>query len=335
MVPKLTGYIYPVSFGTIITGLASDSSWLAPWVYIPMVQAIQLRIARKDKSDESRAAIIATFDSLARRVHGRKEIEKLFREHRRSWHLLSSTTSSDLIEYLETVHLTGINLTGPGHAQERVRYGWRNPSAFDVAQSLQKNAYISHGSAAFLHGLAEDDEQQVYVNIEQSPKGNSDSELSQEGIDRAFKNKQRQTAMSYTFQRRRITVLNGKHSGRLGVVHAKVPHGGSVDLTNLERTLIDLAVRPAYAGGVEHVLEAYRRAKAHVSPTALLTTLKRLDYIYPFHQAVGFYMERAGFEPRDCERFRRLGLKFDFYLCHQMRQRVHDQEWRIYYPKGF
>jgi len=300
-----------------------------------MVQAIQLRIARKDKHDESCAAIMATFDSLPRRVHGRKEIEKLFRDQRQSWQLLSRTTSSDLIEYLETLHLTAINLTGPGHAQERVRYGWREPSVFDVAQSLQKSAYISHRSAAFLHGLAEDEEQQVYVNIEQSPKGNSDGELSQDGIDRAFKSKQRQSAMSYTFQRRRITVLSGKHSDRLGVIQAKAPSGGFVDVTGLERTLIDLTVRPAYAGGVDHVLEAYRRARAHTSPTALLNTLKRLDYIYPFHQAVGFYMERAGFEPKDYERFRRLGLKFDFYLCHQIRKRSYDRNWRMYYPKGF
>jgi hypothetical protein len=107
------------------------------------------------KHDESRAAIMATFNSLPRRVHGRKEIEKLFRDHRQSWHLLSSTTSSDLIEYLETLHMTAINLTGPGHSQERVRYGWRNPSAFDVAQSLQKNAYLSHRSALRFHPPAD------------------------------------------------------------------------------------------------------------------------------------------------------------------------------------
>jgi hypothetical protein len=294
-----------------------------------------LRIARKGKDDESRAAITATFDSLPRRVHGRKEIEKLFRDHRRAWHLLSSTSSSDLIEYLETLHMTAINLTGPGHSQERVRYGWRKPSAFDVAQALQRNAYISHRSAAFLHGLTDDQEQQVYVNIEQSPKGNSDRELSQEGIDQAFKNKQRQSAMSYTLQRWRITVLNGKHSGRLGVLQAKAPSGGFVDLTGIERTLIDLTVRPAYAGGVKQVLEAYRRAKAQVSLTILLTTLKRLDYVYPFHQAIGFYMERAGFDSKDCEGFRHLGLKFDFYLCHQIRKRTYDRSWRLYYPKGF
>ena len=42
-----------------------------------------------------------------------------------------------------------------------------------------------------------------------------------------------------------------------------------------------------------------------------LATLKRLDY-NPYHQAIGFYMERAGFDDSTCDKLRRLGLKFDF-----------------------
>ena len=75
--------------------------------------------------------MIATFDALPRRAHGRKEIEKLLDKHRREWHLLAQTTSSDLIEYLQTLHLSVIDLTGEGHSQERVRYSWRDPTVFD------------------------------------------------------------------------------------------------------------------------------------------------------------------------------------------------------------
>ena len=85
---------------------------------------------RNGKNDEARDAMIATFDALPRRAHGRKEIEKLLDKHRREWHLLAQTTSSDLIEYLQTLHLSVIDLTGEG-PQERVRYSWRDPTVFD------------------------------------------------------------------------------------------------------------------------------------------------------------------------------------------------------------
>jgi len=195
-----------------------------------LIPSIEARITWKGKSADARAAVCFAFDALPRRVHGRRDIEILLKRHRREWRLLATTTTSQLIDYLQTLHLSVIHLAGPDHNQERVRYGWRAPSVFDVAQSLQKNAYISHRSAAFLHGLIQDSGPQIYVNIEQSPKPRSESRLSQSGIDQAFKNKQRESIFRYLFQEWSITVLNGKNTGRLGVERSQGPSGGAAKL---------------------------------------------------------------------------------------------------------
>jgi hypothetical protein len=99
--------------------------------------------------------------------------------------------------------------------------------------------------------------------------------------------------------------------------------------------LIDIVVRPTYAGGVYQVQEAYRRALGKISVGTLLATLKALDYVYPYHQAIGFYMARAGFSTNDCDRLRRLGLDFDFFLAHDIRNSVYVPEWRLSVPKDF
>jgi predicted transcriptional regulator of viral defense system len=138
----------------------------------------------------------------------------------------------------------------------------------------------------------------------------------------------------FSYGNARLVLLQGKNTGRIEV--------GTIDwnqerlpVTKLERTLIDIAVRPAYAGGVYQVLEAYRRAQPKVSAAILLATLKKLNYAYPYHQAIGFYMQRAGYALQQYERLRELGLSYDFYLAHDLRDLAYDPEWRLHYPKGF
>lgn len=110
--------------------------------------------------------------------------------------------------------------------------------------------------------------------------------------------------------------------------------GEPLDITKLERTLIDITVRPAYAGGVHSVLGVFKSAKNRTCISTLIATLKKLNHLYPYHQAIGFYMERAGYDRAGYKKLRSLGLKVDFYLAHDLGDAKYDSGWRLYYPKG-
>jgi len=112
------------------------------------------------------------------------------------------------------------------------------------------------------------------------------------------------------------------------------PAGELLDATKLERTLVDVAVRPVYAGGVHKVLEAYRAARERISVNLLMATLKNLGHLYPYHQAIGFYLERAGYDERALDLARRPGLEFDFYLAHGMKDTEFSTDWRLTHPRG-
>ena len=114
-----------------------------------------------------------------------------------------------------------------------------------------------------------------------------------------------------------------------------MPDCGPLRYTNLERTLIDATVRPVYAGGVFEVRKAYEQAKEKVSVNRLTALLQKLNYIYPYHQAIGFYLERAGYKTEFVSLLRRFPMDFDFYLAHDMGQNDYVREWRLYIPKGF
>jgi hypothetical protein len=223
------------------------------------------------------------------------------------------------------------SLTYPGF----VRYALPASTPFAVALSLRRSSYLSHASAVFLHGLTDQLPQRIYANREQSPKPESDSEITQAALDRAFKQQQREAHYIVSGPGYEVVLLNGKQTGRLEVGVLPGPQGEPLEVTKLERTLIDITVRPLYAGGVYQVLEAFRAAKERVSVGALLATLKKLHYRYPYHQAVGFYMERAGYGEALLGRVERLDMALDFYLTHGLRRHAYSRRWRLFFPEGF
>jgi hypothetical protein len=112
------------------------------------------------------------------------------------------------------------------------------------------------------------------------------------------------------------------------------PKGEPLRVTLPERTLIDIVVRPSYAGGVVEVLSAFKAARSVISVNSLVQALRQLGYVYPYHQAIGFYMDRAGYDPKQVERLRELGTPFNFYLAHDIRDREFVPGWRLFVPRG-
>jgi len=279
--------------------------------------------------------IVRLFDSVSKKVYTANELATVLSENRNNWRLTQRTTVTAFIQFLcDKAELRIVDLKSEKY-RSILRYVWGHASPYEVALSLKPRAYLSHGSAVFLHALTEQVPKTIYVNQEQSPKPKPSGLLSQEGIDRAFSNEQRLSSFVFSYTDLQFLVISGKDTGRLGVAPLTGMEGEKLDVTTLERTLIDITVRPAYAGGVYQVFEAYRAAKDKISVNTLVATLKKLDYIYPYHQAIGFYLQRAGYEQKRYERLKTLGLNFNFHLSHGLKDREFDPTWRLFYPKGF
>lgn len=136
-------------------------------------------------------------------------------------------------------------------------------------------------------------------------------------------------------------LLSGKQTGDYGVEEVPLLDGSHLRATGLARSLVNMAVRPIFGGGAQTVLSAYRTAvsrtkTAHGTLGTLVAeismTLDALAHSYPYHQAVGFYLDREGAPDSATRPLRQRGLVFDFYLEYAMKGPQYDPSWRVYHP---
>jgi predicted transcriptional regulator of viral defense system len=190
------------------------------------------------------------------------------------------------------------------------------------------------------HGLTANVPKTIYINTEQSGRSDPDSTLLQSRIDAAFARPQRLSNRVASLGDYRVCILSGQNTGYAGVLKERVPDvysniSANVPVTSIERTLIDIAVRPAYSGGITEVLRAYESAKGTASVNRLVAILKSINYVYPYHQAIGYYLERAEYKPSAVDLLRKMPMEFDFYLTHEINSKEYVPQWRLFVPDGF
>jgi len=269
------------------------------------------------------------FQGIASGIFWPSDLSKLISGHQDEWedaHLNPQRLAKFLLR-------EGLLLRAEFRSREYpriVRYLRGKPSPYELAVSLRRDSFVCHRTALMLHSL-EPPATTIYVNKEQGPKPAPEG-ITQEGINRAFKSGQRQSNYIFRYGGSQFVLISGKDTGKAGVVRCKGPQGEAVNATDLERTLIDIVVRPAYAGGLKRVFAVYKEVVSRIDVDHMIGLLQKFDYAYPYHQSIGFLLEQGGRPERDCKRFKDFGLKFDFHLDYGLKGPAYNRNWRLYHP---
>jgi AbiEi antitoxin C-terminal domain len=291
----------------------------------------RLEIAKPD--------IASFFENSSQRIFSRGDLDRILAEFRDQWNLPVRMTLLQFADFLVSQSkLKRVAVEFANHTD--TRFTWDDVPLLEVISTLRARSYYSHYTAMKAHGLTEQVPKTIYVNQEQPGRSNPSGILKQESIDAAFARPQRLSNNIGILGDYRICAISGQNTNRAGVVTQSVADiddslVASVDITGLERTLIDIAVRPAYSGGVGEVLSAYRAAAGQASVNRIAALLKKIAYVYPYHQAIGFYLERSGgYNDSAIGLLREIEQKVDFYLTHQMGETEFVPKWRLVVPKG-
>lgn len=286
----------------------------------------------------AKADIVRHFDGLPRRVLKAKDIYDVLSKQRDFWRLTQNTTAEQFIGFLlKHSKLKMYEFEFPQRTERC--YVWDSAPLLAILQGLKKDIHFSHYTAMRAQGLTEQTPKTIYLTEERTSSPVGTGELKQEAIDAAFRKPARTSNNWVERDGKKIYLLNGAATDHLGVVNEPVTDDSGeevqVRLTSVERTLIDITVKPEYGGGVFEVLKAYELAKDRLSVNKLMAMVHKLEFVYPYHQAIGCYLQRAGYKSSQLELVRRLPTKHDFYLAHDMGDTRYDADWRLHLPNGF
>lgn len=293
-------------------------------------------MGRKNHLDKSYPQIESFFDGYRLKSFNYSKIRDIVNEKRSEWQISQNRSLKNILNYLIKKKVLFSNtVINPENEQNQI-YTWKTKDDYSIITGIKTEGYFAFYTAAYFHELTLQIPKTFYINRERSydlapPTNNS---LSQAGIDKAFSKPQRRSKTVYRYNDKKIIFTNGKYTDKLGVYPTtQFNRKGSYFSTDIERTLIDISVRPVYSGGVFEVLQAFKLAKDRVDLELLKDYLNELNYTYPYEQLIGFYLDKAGYENDETELFNE-PKKFDFYLTYEMRNKVLSKKWRIYYPKG-
>lgn len=267
------------------------------------------------------------FDKSGLRVFTKQDLANVLSSNAAEWNLPikydNKTFRQDLVSFLGFKSLI---------IDRYEVFSYKKPEYLDVFQKLKKSSFFSHYTALRLHGLTEQTPYQVFVSTARKNTLSEDT-ISQEAIDEAFKKIKDKTSEPIVFDKYKIfiktVVCNDLDIETLQI--NSEDYSFFVKLTNIEKTLIDAAINPEYCGGPAEVLKAFSRSKDKVSVVKIKSILKRIGYKYPYHQLIGFYMERAEFDDKKIKIIEDIPMNNDFYLNHGKNE-MYSSRWKLHYP---
>lgn len=294
-------------------------------------------MGRKNLLDKKIDRIETYFDSTSTKAYNYYKISELINERRKKWQISPNKSTRKVIEYLIKKDVLFINKVTNQNNELTEIYSWKTKDDLTVASAIKNNSYYSYYTALYLHGLTLQIPKTLYINQERpyDPNSRTKTELTQEAIDKAFDKPQRKSNNIYKLRQKKVIFLNGKCTYKLGVYPTKETSNSENTFyyyTDLERTLIDASVRPVYSGGVFEVLGAFKNARDRIDVYMLKNYLTELDYIYPYEQIIGFYLEKAGY-PNELVSLFKKENKLKFYLTYQIRNKAFSKTWNLFYPK--
>jgi predicted transcriptional regulator of viral defense system len=212
-----------------------------------------------------------------------------------------------------------------------------NPYA--IAQAMFPKGYFCNLSSIYYHSLTNQVPKTIYICDEKRPaKRKNINTINNNKLRRAFIKPHRHTNHMYTLNDYKVIVVERARISNSGVVGNHPPSTllpNTSRVTCIERALIDAVVSPHYNGGIVSVYTYFRNARDMLDMARLIKIYRRLDFVYPYSQSIGFLLDRVGMSKHASVIHKKFPPEHSFFVDHDAKTSwIYDEKWKLYYPAG-
>lgn len=219
----------------------------------------------------------------------------------------------------------------------KTRYSFKKNLDHDLFASILsgKKTFLSMTTALRLQGLTDYRNEVIFVSREQSDKGyyNYDNELKQEAVDTAFiQGIPRYSNSIGELDGKNYVFLSPKYSDCYEVITMK----NGVKVSSINRAFVEMIVNIHYFKTYTTIIDIFQPLKEKLDIRKIYKFIEMLNYIYPYFQCAGFYLEQIGFSKDELIEFKDIVSDLNFYTQKSKLELVGEdylfnEYWKMYY----
>lgn len=182
-------------------------------------------------------------------------------------------------------------------------------------------------TALNLQGLSDFRSDYVFVSKERTTRiEQGNVTLTQEDIDNAFNKKPRRTNAYDKINKHIVVLLEANNTDAFEIIEYN-----GYKVSSLNRAFVEMISNVQYLQSSEVIIDVFTKINDKLNLDTIYNIIEKFDFIYPYFQLAGFYLEKIGFSKTELEKFYTKQSELNFYTQKNKNHYVFDKYWNIYF----
>lgn len=211
---------------------------------------------------------------------------------------------------------------------QKIRYTLNKEfNIYDFAYSLENKSFFPMFTSLNIQGLSNYRNNFVFISRERKERNNFISRsLTQDAIDKAFTRNPRRTKAHDVINGYNLVLLESNNTEGIGIINYN-----GYRVSSINRAFIEIISNIHYFISPNNVINEFKIIKNKLDIDEILKIIEKFDFVYPYYQLAGYYLEEIGFTKNELFKFYSKKSDLIFYTIKNKKKYEFNEYWNIKY----